>query len=104
MSKARDKCRFHLEFEDSIQMPKNFSAALRQELVRLAPPPHCLRFTGCVRLVYRAAKQVGVKVVVRKQKRGSYLVWKPANQPGFAPGSAAADAPMKTFAEDQKPE
>ena len=56
--------------------PRNFIAELRAQIRLLALPPACLRFRGCVRLVYRAARQVGVKITVRKRRGGSYLIWK----------------------------
>jgi len=44
---------------DEAEYPKNFTAELR----------------GQLRLVYRAAREIGVRITVRKQQR-SHLVWK----------------------------
>lgn len=77
---------------DVAEYPKNFTAELREQLRQLGPPPACLRFRGCVRLVYRAARQIGVRITARKQKRG-YLIWKrPAPLPDSC-GSVTVDRP-----------
>jgi hypothetical protein len=65
--------------------PRNFTAELREQFRQLGPPPACLRFRGCVRLVYRAAKQIGVRITVRKRPRGAYLIWKLPNRFPQAP-------------------
>jgi hypothetical protein len=59
-------------------LPRNFSAELRAQLDQLGPPPACLRFSGCVRLVYRTAQQIGAQVMVQRQKDGTCLIWKRA--------------------------
>lgn len=77
--------RFFLSPEEA-PLPRNFIAELRTQIGQLGPPPACLRFCGCARLVYRAAQQIGAEIMVRKQKDRSYLIWK-------RPAQTAADAP-----------
>jgi hypothetical protein len=62
--------------EETYAPPKNYIGELRKHLRSLGPPPACLHFAGCRRLVYRAACQIGVKITVRKQKNGTFLIWK----------------------------
>lgn len=89
--------RFYLSPEE-VELPRNFIAELRTQLGQLGPPPACLRFCGCGRLVYRAAQQVGASIQVRKQGDGSYLIWKRPAQTvvGAPPFGARGDWPART--------
>lgn len=62
-------------------MPRNFIAELRAQIAQLGPPPACLRFCGCRRLVYRAAQQIGAEIMARRQPDGSFLIWKRPARP-----------------------
>ena len=57
-------------------LPNSLIAELRMRLHGLGPPPTCLRYTGCLRLAYRAAQQIGAKITVQKQQDGAFLIWK----------------------------
>jgi hypothetical protein len=50
--------------------------AIRKALRTLGAPPQCIKFTGCSRQLYTAASQLKIRLKVRRQQDGSYLVWR----------------------------
>lgn len=93
--------KFLVQFEQAPR-PRSYLEQLRNALRVLGPSPACLRFTGCARLLYKAAAQIDTTITVRLQQDGSYRVWKlpppgtqntciTPNAPGAAKPSTAWD-------------
>ncbi len=57
-------------------LPQRKLATVRTMLWNMGAPPRCVDFKGCVRLLYTAARQMEIRITVRKQPDGSYRVWK----------------------------
>lgn len=57
-------------------LPRTNLSLLRKALSSLGSSPACLRFTGCRRQLYTAAIQADVWITCRRQRDGSYLVWR----------------------------
>lgn len=85
---------FSLKLEQ-FERPKSYLWQLRRALRELGPSPACLRYRGCVRQVYKAAVQLDIYVTVRRQKDGSYLVWK------LPPPPAQAQPPQPPLVQPQ---
>jgi hypothetical protein len=73
---------------EQARLPRTNLGLLRRALLDLPlsnyaqPASPCLRFRGCARLLYTAARQRKLRITVRKQSDGSCLVWKlPPEQP-----------------------